>query len=74
MGITFLVCFVGIGLMFFALIKFELGAKRAAADLSRLERELAPDYEPQYRRTAAPTDLGTSVSMSADRPDRGGKL
>jgi len=74
MGITFLVCFVGLGLMFFALIKFELDAKRTAAELSKLERELAPDYTPPYRRTAAPTDLGTSVSMTADRPERGGNL
>ncbi len=71
MALTFLVCFIGLGLMFFALIKFELEAKRTAAELSKLERQLAPDYEAPYRRTAAPTDLGASVSMEADRPERG---
>lgn len=68
MGLTFLVCFIGLGLMFFALIKFEIDAKRTSAELSKLERELAPDYVAPYRRTAAPTDLGASVSMRAEQP------
>lgn len=71
MGLTFLVCFIGLGLMFFAMIKFELGAKRAAADLSRLERELAPDYQAPYRRSAAPSELGSSVNMTARDAEAG---
>ena len=69
MGITFLVCFVGMGLMFFALIKFELEAKRTASELTKLETRLAPDYQPPVRRSAAPSQLGARMTMSARKPE-----
>jgi heme exporter protein C len=41
MMLTFLVCLVGVGLLWTTLVSFELAAKRTRADLGRLRRALA---------------------------------
>lgn len=70
MAITFLVCFVGVGLMFLALIRFELEAKRTSAELGALERKLTPDLHAPAARGIAP---GAISAMTPDPPARTGR-
>jgi heme exporter protein C len=63
---AFLVCLVGAGLLWVTLVRFELAAKGASADLARLRRALAPaDTAPvPPRRTAAPAGA-SAASITA---------
>jgi heme exporter protein C len=74
MLVAFLVCLVGMAMLWVTLVRFELGAKGASADLGRLRRALLPDDDapaPLTRRAIAPEGV-SATSMQSDRP-RGGK-
>jgi heme exporter protein C len=53
---SFLVCLLGMGLLWWTLVRFELDSKASAADLARLRRALDPGSSPPApaRRTVAP--------------------
>jgi heme exporter protein C len=65
MWVTFLVCLVGAALLWVALVRFELLAKRASAHLARLRRALA-EREPAGAAEARP------LAGTASRPGIGG--
>lgn len=69
MLLTFLVCLLGVTLLFVALVRFELEAKRTAAHISRLGRKLGASQTPVRRATA--TSAGVSAA-SAPRGESGG--
>ena len=55
MLVSFLVCLVGMALLWTTLVRFELGAKAAKGDLGKIRRALSPSDEPVPRgRTIAP--------------------
>ena len=56
MLIAFLVCLAGTALLWVTLVRFELGAKAAKADLGKIRRALAPSdsLAPSRGRTIAP--------------------
>ena len=58
---SFLVCLLGMGLLWATLVRFELGAKAASADLGRLRRALDPESE----RPAGPRRSAAPVAVSA---------
>ena len=73
MLIAFLVCLVGMGLLWVTLVRFELGAKGASADLGRLRRALLPgeaEPPPVTRRAIAPTGV-SATSMRTDESGGG---
>ncbi len=55
---SFLVCLLGMGLLWWTLVRFELDSKASAADLARLRRALDPGSAPPApaRRSVAPVD------------------
>jgi len=59
---AFLVCLLGMGLLWVTLVRFELEAKAASADIGRLRRALDPGYaEPAPpRRTVVPAGVSTA--------------
>jgi heme exporter protein C len=67
MLVAFLVCLAGMALLWLTLVRFELAAKGASGDLSRLRRALLPAEEPAPgpRRAVAPVGV-SATSMSAD--------
>jgi len=54
MWLTFLVCLVGMALLFAVLWKYEMTSKNAAQQLRALRRRLADEAEARERRSAAP--------------------
>jgi len=69
MLLAFLVCLVGMALLWVSLVRFELASKAASADLGRLRRALAPGetMPGPSSRAVAPVGVSTA-SMSADTP------
>jgi heme exporter protein C len=67
MLIAFLVCLVGMALLWVTLVRFELAAKAAAADLGRLRRALGPSeaIPAPSRSRIAPVGV-SAVSASGD--------
>lgn len=63
MLLAFLVCLAGVGLLWLTLVRFELAAKAASGDLSRLRRALGP-AEPPPRRSRTIAPAGSSVSAT----------
>jgi heme exporter protein C len=59
MWLTFLVCLVGMALLFATLWKYEMTSKNAAQQLRALRRRLADDAEARERRSAAPATTAT---------------
>jgi heme exporter protein C len=59
MLIAFLVCLAGMALLWVTLVRFELEAKAASADIGRLRRALDPGYAPAAppRRTVVPAGV-----------------
>jgi heme exporter protein C len=74
MLVAFLVCLAGMGLLWTALVRFELAAKGASADLGRLRRALEPtEAEPtRSGRTIAPVGV-SATTMAPDRGSEGGR-
>jgi heme exporter protein C len=75
MLVAFLVCLLGMALLWVTLVRFELSAKAAAADLGRLRRALSPaePVSPPSPSRIAPAGV-SAASMSAERaldPKRG---
>jgi heme exporter protein C len=69
----FLVCLVGIGLLWMTLVRFELSAKGAAADLGRLRRALQGEQAPPAPSPSiAPVGVSATRAMRADHPGRRG--
>jgi heme exporter protein C len=71
MLLAFLICLLGMALLWVTLVRFELGAKGASADLKRLRRVLLPDDgepAPVPRRAIAPT--GVSATSMTTRGER----
>jgi heme exporter protein C len=64
---SFLVCLLGMGLLWFTLVRFELGAKAAKADLGRLRRALDPDARdaPGPRRSVAPIPVSATEARAS---------
>jgi heme exporter protein C len=67
MLLSFLVCLLGIGLLWLTLVRFELAAKAASGDLARLRCALTPaeDVGPPPRRGTAP--VGVSATAASER-------
>ena len=61
---SFLVCLLGMGLLWWTLVRFELDSKASAADLARLRRALDPGSAPPApaRRSVAP--VAASVTQA----------
>jgi heme exporter protein C len=76
MLLAFLVCLAGMALLWLTLVRFELDAKGASADLGRLRRALEPTSAPQPpRRSVAPaavsaTQAGASGGTGPGRAPR----
>jgi hypothetical protein len=72
MLIAFLVCLAGMGMLWLTLVRFELSAKGASADLNRLRRALDPAQAPAPAgRTVAPTAVTVSqASLQSDTPEK----
>src|SRR6478736_5825620 len=65
MLLTFLVCLLGMGLLWISLVRFELAAKSASASLSRLRRALeGEEYAPQPGSRIAPRVPSSATSAS----------
>ncbi len=75
MLLAFLVCLAGMGLLWVTLVRFELGAKAASADLGRLRRALAPPDAPAARRgrSIAPAAGSVSATSMSTRPEKGSR-
>ena len=72
MLLAFLVCLAGMALLWVTLVRFELAAKGASADLSRLRRALLGDEAPPAPvPSIAPVGASASSAMSAE-PAGGG--
>ncbi len=69
---SFLVCLAGMALLWVTLVRFELDAKGASADLGRLRRALLPSDAAPARspRTIAPVHASVT-NLTADRPPGG---
>ena len=69
---SFLVCLLGMGLLWWTLVRFELDSKASAADLARLRRALDPGSAPPppARRSVAPV---TASVTQARAPGTGGE-
>jgi heme exporter protein C len=69
MMLAFLVCLAGMTLLWVTLVRFELAAKGASADLGRLRRALEPSgaVPAPGRRGIAP--VGVSATSMAPRPE-----
>ena len=66
MLLAFLVCLAGMALLWVTLVRFELDAKGAAADLARLRRALEPtEAPPPPRRSVAPDAVTAQSGPSA---------
>jgi heme exporter protein C len=67
MLLAFLVCLVGMALLWVTLVRFELASKKASGDLKRIRRALGGgDGPPQPARTIAPVATSTMSSMRAE--------
>jgi len=55
MWLTFLVCLVGMAMLYYTLYRFEVATKHARARVRSLRRQLLNDDSPILRRSAAPT-------------------
>ena len=71
MLLAFLVCLTGMGLLWVTLVRFELAAKSASADLVRLRRALTPGEAPPAPVGRGFAPAGASATSMAPRP--GGK-
>jgi heme exporter protein C len=67
MWLTFLVSLAGIGLLWVTLVRFELTAKHASAQLSRLRRALEGSPAPPRRAPAPTPTLSKPHDLLADR-------
>ena len=65
MLVAFLVCLAGMALLWLTLVRFELAAKAASADLGRLRRALAPADTPPAPRTRSIAPAAGSVSATS---------
>jgi heme exporter protein C len=75
MLLAFLVCLVGMALLWVTLVRFELAAKGASADLGRIRRALEGDGAPPAPAPSiAPVGVSATRAMAADDPlERGGR-
>jgi heme exporter protein C len=75
MLVAFLVCLAGMAMLWLTLVRFELAAKGASGDLSRLRRALLPaePEQPAPRRTIAPAAGASVTSMAPDRETGGSR-
>ena len=75
MLLAFLVCLVGMALLWVTLVRFELAAKGASADLGRIRRALEGEGAPPAPAPSiAPLGVSATRAMAADDPrDRGGR-
>jgi heme exporter protein C len=67
---AFLVCLLGMGLLWVTLVRFELDAKASAADLARLRRALDPGSAASSpaRRSVAPVAASVTETRASDAP------
>ena len=72
MLLAFLVCLAGMALLWVTLVRFELAAKGASADLGRLRRSLLPSEPPAPAPRRAVAPAGVSATTMASRPGAGG--
>jgi len=74
MLLAFGVCLVGMALLWVTLVRFELAAKGASADLSRIRRALlGDDAPPAPAPSIAPAGASATRAMSATRPEGRGR-
>ena len=73
MAITFLVCFVGVGMLFFALVRFELEAKKTNSELKSLERRLMPESQPIRSRGIAPGGVSAMTAQELSGSEHRGQ-
>jgi hypothetical protein len=66
MMFAFLVCLAGMALLWVTLVRFELAAKAASADLGRVRRALLGDGTPPHPAPSiAPVGASATSAMSA---------
>jgi len=70
MLLAFLVCLAGMALLWVTLVRFELAAKGASADLSRLRRALEPSEAPPSPAGRGIAPVGVSATSMAPKPER----
>jgi hypothetical protein len=75
MMLAFLVCLAGMALLWVTLVRFELAAKAASADLGRVRRALLGDGAPPAPAPSiAPVGVSATSAMSARSGEsRGGE-
>jgi hypothetical protein len=71
MLVAFLVCLLGMALLWVTLVQFELGSKSASADLGRLRRALDPGDAPAPAGRIAPAVPAAQAQMQAGAPEHG---
>ncbi len=71
MMLAFLVCLAGMALLWVTLVRFELAAKAASADLGRIRRALLGDGAPPAPAPSiAPVGVSATSAMSAEPGER----
>ncbi len=71
MLLAFLVCLVGMALLWVTLVRFELAAKGASADLGRLRRALEPAGVPPPSSGRSIAPVGVSAASMAAKEGKG---